>query len=292
MADGSRRWDAIRAAGATMFVGNPLLFAEILTECRSRGGLPSKLRFLLTGGGPLPPTLRKAWRDEFAMPLVERFGQSEIGGFFALGYPQVEPDDTKLLRVGPPTPDKEVRIVGSTGEPVAVGVPGEIVLRGGFMWGYWGKPDKTAEVLRDGWLHSGDIGVFDAQGFLTMRGRRNELLHVAGKDGSARCRGALCRQRGVNLAAVDFRMQAWHAGRLATHPGAWRGSPQAGHRRGTDVRRSGFIPRRTANADRKNLRPSCGARREPARRRDRPSGHRIAQKSRGGGLTARPPRPT
>jgi long-chain acyl-CoA synthetase len=218
-------WDAIRVAGATMFVGNPLLFGEFLAECRSRGGLPSKLRFLLSGGGPLPPTLRKAWRDEFTLPLVESFGQSEIGGFFALGYPQVEPDDAKLLRVGPMLPDKEVRIVNTTGEPAAVGVPGEIVLRGGFMRGYWGKPDKTAEALRDGWLHSGDIGVFDADGFLTMRGRRTELLHVAGKDWFPRdIEEALCRQLGVSLAALiglpDARLGMLPAAFVTTHPGA------------------------------------------------------------------------
>lgn len=221
----SSGWDAIKAVGATMFVGNPLLFGEFLNECRSRGGLPSKLRFMLTGGGPLPPTLRKAWRDEFVLPVVESFGQSEIGGFFALGFPELEPDDNRLLRIGPATPDKEVRIVDTAGEPVAIGVPGEIVLRGGFMWGYWGKPDKTAEALRDGWLHSGDIGVFDADGYLTMRGRRNELLRVAGKDWFPRdVEEALCRQQGVNLAALvglpEPKLGTLPIAFVTRHPGA------------------------------------------------------------------------
>jgi len=196
-------WDALSASGATVFVANPPLLAELLAECRDRGRLPGPLRFVLSGGGPVPPTLRKAWRDEFHVPLVESFGQSEIGGFFALGYPEVEPDDGKLLRVGPPLPDKEVRIMTSTGEFAGPGVVGEIVLRGGFMHSYWDKPDKTAQTIRNGWLHSGDLGVLDADGFLTMRGRRNELIQVAGKDWFPRdVEEALGRQPGVALAAL------------------------------------------------------------------------------------------
>jgi long-chain acyl-CoA synthetase len=221
----SSGWDAIKAANATLLVGNPLLFAEFLSECRLRGGPPSKLRFMLTGGGPLPPTLRKAWRDEFGIPVVESFGQSEIGGFFALGFPELEPDDNKLRRVGPPTPDKEVRIVSTIGEPVPPGVPGEIVLRGGFMWGYWNKPGETAEAVRDGWLHSGDIGVLDTDGYLTMRGRRNEMLRVSGKDWFPRdVEEALCRQQGVNLAALiglpDNKFGMLPTAFVTTHPGS------------------------------------------------------------------------
>ena len=91
----------------------------------------------------------------------------------------------------------------STGEFAGPGVVGEIVLRGGFMHSYWDKPDKTAQTIRNGWLHSGDLGVLDADGFLTMRGRRNELIQVAGKDWFPRdVEEALGRQPGVALAAL------------------------------------------------------------------------------------------
>ena len=56
------------------------------------------------------------------------------------------------------------------------------MLRGGFMAGYWNKPQKTAEALRDGWLCTGDIGVMDADGYITMLGRRSELLKVGGES--------------------------------------------------------------------------------------------------------------
>jgi long-chain acyl-CoA synthetase len=157
---------------------------------------------VLSGGGPVPPTLRKAWRDEFKVLRVESFGQSKICGFFALGYPRVEPDDNKLLRVSAMLPDKEVRIMTPTGEFAPFGAIGEIVLRRGFMSGYWNQPDETAQAIRGGWLHSGDIGVIDADGYLTMRGRRSELINVAGRDRFPRdIDEALCRVPSVALAA-------------------------------------------------------------------------------------------
>lgn len=196
-------WDALAATGATMFVGNPVVLTELLEESQARGRLPSPLRFGLSGGGPVPPTLKRAFRDVLKLPLVESYGQSELGGFFALGFPELEPDDDRLMRVGPPLPDKEVAILTSADEPAALGRVGEISLRGGFMAGYWGKPEKTAEATRGGWLRSGDLGSMDADGYVTMRGRRSELVTVDGVDWFPRdVEEALAAEPGVLLAAL------------------------------------------------------------------------------------------
>jgi acyl-CoA synthetase (AMP-forming)/AMP-acid ligase II len=196
-------WDALDGAQATAFVANPTLLAETLEESRSRGRLPGRLRFALTGGAPLPPTLKAAWRDEFGLPIVESYGQSELGGFVALGYPETAGPGESLVRIGPPPPDKEVRVVDLDDRPLPPGAVGEIVLRGGYMAGYWGKPDRTREVTRGGWLRTGDIGTMDADGFITMRGRRSELISVAGTTWYPRdIEEALCRQKGVRQAAL------------------------------------------------------------------------------------------
>src|SRR5262249_1073813 len=80
---------------------------------------------------------------------------------------------------------------------------GEVCLRGGFMAGYWGKPEKTAETLRGGWLHSGDAGVMDCNGDLTVRGRFAELITVAGRTWfPPHVPEALCAQPPVREAAV------------------------------------------------------------------------------------------
>ena len=77
------------------------------------------------------------------------------------------------------------------------------MLRGGFMAGYWGKPEKTAEATRGGWLRTGDLGVIDADGFITMRSRRAELIVVDGVSWYPRdVEEALCRQPGVRQAAL------------------------------------------------------------------------------------------
>lgn len=132
----------------------------------------------MSGGGPVPPVLKTAWFNELKLPLVESYGQSELGGFVALGYPALDPEEADTRRIGPALPDKEVRIRDLEDRIVPTGTVGEIVLRGGFMAGYWDKPAKTAEALRDGWLCTGDIGVMDADGYVTMLGRRSELIKV------------------------------------------------------------------------------------------------------------------
>jgi acyl-CoA synthetase (AMP-forming)/AMP-acid ligase II len=196
-------WDALDRTHASLLVANPTLLGQVLGESRTRGRLPGRLRAAVSGGGPVPPTLKRAWRDELQLPLIESFGQSELGGFMALGFPELVDDDALLTRVGPALPDKEVRIVDAARTPVAPGVIGEIELRGGFMQGYWGRPDKTAETIGTGWLRTGDLGMIDRDGFITMRGRRSELIETAGVLWFPRdVEEAFCQVPGVAQAAL------------------------------------------------------------------------------------------
>jgi len=175
----------------------------VLIESRTRGQIPGRLRAGLSGGGPVPPTLKRAWRDELKLPLIESFGQSELGGFMALGFPELVADDALLTRVGPALPDKEVRIVDTDRNPVAPGVIGELESRGGFMHGYWERPEKTAETIGTGWLRTGDLGLIDRDGFITMRGRRSELIETNGVLWFPRdVEEAFCRVPGVAQAAL------------------------------------------------------------------------------------------
>lgn len=172
---------ALKRRNATMLIANPPILTDYLEVCRRSGEPATTLRMGLSGGGPVAPQLKAAWARELSRPLVESFGQSELGGFMALGYPDLAAIDTTSRRIGPALPDKDVRIVSPTGMEMPVGEVGDISLTGGFMAGYWGKPDKTAEVVRDGWLLTGDIGRMDVDGAITMLGRRSELLTVADK---------------------------------------------------------------------------------------------------------------
>ncbi|MGH8741336.1 MAG: class I adenylate-forming enzyme family protein [Burkholderiales bacterium] len=176
----ARAWDDMERLGSTIVPTNAANLAELLEESRKRGRAPRALRLGVTGGGPTPPALKKAWRDELKVTLSESFGQSELGGFVGLG-PVDPPPDEKLLACGPSLPDREVRIVDPrTGRDVPVGQSGEIAIAGGHMLGYWGRPQKTAEVVRDGWLYTGDVGRMDADGYVYVRGRASERVTVSG----------------------------------------------------------------------------------------------------------------
>jgi acyl-coenzyme A synthetase/AMP-(fatty) acid ligase len=124
--------------------------------------------------------LKQAFRDTLGLPLCESYGQSELGGFVGLWAPDQPITDERLLSCGRPLPDKEVRVLDDDGAELPVGSIGELSLRGGFMAGYWNRPDKTAETLRGGWLHTGDVGFTDADGYVFMRGRLSERLTIAG----------------------------------------------------------------------------------------------------------------
>ena len=173
-------WEEMETRGVTYSVANPLLLADLLRISRQKGRKPGALRFVVSGGAPVPPDLKKAFQDELGAPLVESYGQSELGGFVALGYPRAE-SGARLLSIGRELPDREVIIADESNREVPRGQPGEMLIRGGVMIGYHNLPEKTAEALRDGWLHTGDMGVMDAEGFIRMIGRWSERIVSHGK---------------------------------------------------------------------------------------------------------------
>ena len=173
-------WDEMDQRGITYMVANPLLLTDLLMVSRQKGRKPSALRFVLSGGAPVPPDLKSAYQDELHAPLVESYGQSELGGYVAMGYPRAE-SGSRMLAIGPELPDREVRIADEQDREMPAGQPGEILIRGGVMVGYHKLPEKTAEVLRNGWLHTGDMGVMDAEGFIRLVGRWSERIISNGK---------------------------------------------------------------------------------------------------------------
>jgi acyl-CoA synthetase (AMP-forming)/AMP-acid ligase II len=195
-------FDALEKNNVSYFVSNATLLTDILEESRKRGRPPKDLRLGLSGGRPAPLALKRAWRDELKLPLVESYGQSELGGFVGLGLPDLLPDE-ELAPVGRPLPDKNVRIFNEKEEEVPPGELGEICLAGGFMAGYWNRPEQTARTLRNGFLHTGDAGTMSVDGLVTMRGRFSELIVVAGKTWFPRdLEELLAEQKGVRETAV------------------------------------------------------------------------------------------
>ena len=200
--DAEKAWDDMEERGVTLFPGKPLLFADLLTVCRKRGAKPSALRAAVSGGAPVPLELKRTFQKELGIFLVESYGQSELGGFVALGHPKEEPAD-RMAAIGPALPDKEVRILDEDNFEVPIGEPGEMCIRGGHMLGYWDMPEKTCEAIRDGWLHTGDMGRMDSEGYISMLGRGSERIVWKGKVIYPRpMEEALMRHGEVRYAAV------------------------------------------------------------------------------------------
>jgi long-chain acyl-CoA synthetase len=110
----------------------------------------------------------------------------------------------RMQSVGVPRTDVEVGVVDDTDRDLPAGEAGEVVVRGDVvMAGYWMQPDATAEAMRGGWLHTGDVGSFDADGYLTLRDRSKDLIISGGMNIYPReVEEALLRHPGVRAAAV------------------------------------------------------------------------------------------
>jgi long-chain acyl-CoA synthetase len=125
-----------------------------------------RVQELFSGAAPIAPDVLEFFAS-LDLPIKEIYGQSEDTGPTSCNLP----GKTKLGTVGPPIPGIEVKIAED----------GEILVRGPHVFvGYYKEPEATAESLKDGWLCSGDLGRFDTQGFLTITGRKKEIIITAG----------------------------------------------------------------------------------------------------------------
>lgn len=121
-----------------------------------------RIQWLMSGGAPLPPHVAEAYHAA-GLFLVQGYGLTETSPVMTVN----KKTDFRIPSVGKPIPGVEVKIASD----------GEILTRGpNVMRGYWKQPQATAAVLRDGWFHTGDLGRIDEDGFLTINGRKKELL--------------------------------------------------------------------------------------------------------------------
>ncbi len=138
----------------------------------------SALRVAVGGGAAVQTEVANRWREITGSPLVEGYGLTEASPVVCIN-PFHAP---KIGTVGLPLPSTDVTIRDDAGKALPVGEAGEVWVRGPqVMLGYWQRPDETAHVLTaDGWLKTGDIGAFDAEGFLTLLDRKKDMINVSG----------------------------------------------------------------------------------------------------------------
>ncbi|MFB7716947.1 acyl-CoA synthetase [Nocardia sp. NPDC056100] len=134
--------------------------------------------------------------------LANFYGQTELAPLATVLAP--EDQLTKPGSAGRPALNVETRVVDDDGVPVGVGVIGEIVHRSPqAMLGYWNDPEKTADAFRDGWFHSGDLGVLDADGYLSVVDRKKDMIKTGGENVASReVEEVLFQHPGISEAAV------------------------------------------------------------------------------------------
>jgi long-chain acyl-CoA synthetase len=125
-----------------------------------------RIRWAITGAAPISPDLIR-WYWALGIRMFEVYGQTENAGLATANYP----GELKIGTIGKPAPGTELKMSPE----------GEILLRGPFLFkGYLNKEQKTAEALQDGWLHTGDVGVLDEEGFVRITDRMKDIIITAG----------------------------------------------------------------------------------------------------------------
>ncbi|HET9018304.1 MAG TPA: long-chain fatty acid--CoA ligase [Acetobacteraceae bacterium] len=184
---GRKRMEGERLSVAERLL-DPVLERLVRRKVRARFG--GRLRAAMSGGARLEP---EVWRFYLGLgiELLQGYGQTEAG-------PVISANTTGATRVG---------TVGRVlhGVDLRIAGDGEICVRGDLvMDGYWGRPQETAAVIRDGWLHTGDIGTLDADGFLTITDRKRDMIVLSGGENvsPARIEGMLAAQPAIAQAMV------------------------------------------------------------------------------------------
>ncbi|HOD32580.1 MAG TPA: AMP-binding protein [Holophaga sp.] len=148
--------------------------------------LTRDLRAAFAGGMATHPEVRERWERFTGCTVIEGYGLSEASPLVTFNAHAVE--EGRIVRtmaqvggVGLPLPGTDVKLVDDHGAPVPTGGHGEILVKGPqVMQGYWNQPEETDRTLRDGWLHTGDIGRFDADGYLEITDRKKDMILVSG----------------------------------------------------------------------------------------------------------------
>jgi len=168
--------DGMIKTGCTGISGVSTTYAIMLNQSNLKSYAFPALRYLTHAGGPMPSELLTRLRSVFAdQRIFLMYGQTEASA--RLTYLPPDLLDVKKGSAGRAIPGVTLKIVKEGGETARLGEVGEVWACGdNIMQGYWQDPELTAGVLQDGWLHTGDLGRLDEDGFLTIEGRNNEMI--------------------------------------------------------------------------------------------------------------------
>jgi acyl-CoA synthetase (AMP-forming)/AMP-acid ligase II len=176
--------EALEREKATSMVLVPTMIRMLLDSPVVEKFDPSNLRLIVYGGESIPPAVLKRAVDKFQCGFHQQYGMTETGGQSVLRCADHITDDQEVLAsAGKDAVSFEVLVVDDNDKVLPEGEPGEVVCRGpAVMTEYWRRPDATIETLRNGWMHTGDIGLRDKNGYLHIIDRRKDMILSGGEN--------------------------------------------------------------------------------------------------------------
>jgi long-chain acyl-CoA synthetase len=158
----------------THFYGVPTMYGALLHHSGRGEYDTSALRTCITGGASMPVEVLRGFEQAFDCIVLEGYGLSETSPVASSNHPGME---RKPGSIGTPLEEVEMRVVDEDDNEVAQGEVGEIAIRGhNVMKGYWQRPDATAEAMRGGWFHSGDMARVDEEGYFFIVDRKKDMI--------------------------------------------------------------------------------------------------------------------
>ncbi|MFC6704816.1 long-chain-fatty-acid--CoA ligase [Flexivirga alba] len=159
---------------ATVFQGVPTMYNAMLTAVGDQDVDVSSLRTCCSGGAALPGEVMRKFEERFGAKILEGYGLSETSPVASFNLPD---KPRKVGSIGVPLAGVEMRLAQSDGSDTPAGEIGEIAIKGDLiMKGYWGRPDATAEAVRDGWFYSGDLAKMDEDGYFFIVDRSKDMI--------------------------------------------------------------------------------------------------------------------
>jgi long-chain acyl-CoA synthetase len=172
--DPAKALEIIQRDRVNVFEGVPTMYGAMLHLDNAEEYDTSTLRVCASGGSAMPVELMRAFEEKFNCKVLEGYGLSETSPVASFNHPDME---RKPGSVGTPVDGVQMKVVDDEDHEVPQGEVGEIVIKGhNVMKGYWNKPKETAEAIRDGWFHTGDVGRIDDDGYFFIVDRTKDMI--------------------------------------------------------------------------------------------------------------------
>ncbi len=172
--DPAKALEIIERDAVTIFEGVPTMYAAMLHLPEARSAQAATLRVCVSGGASLPVEILRGFEEKFGCVILEGYGLSETSPVASFNHPDRV---RKPGSIGTPIEGVQMRLIDDEGNTAPDGEIGEIAIRGhNVMKGYWGKPEATAEAIRDGWFRTGDMARVDEDGYYYIVDRKKDLI--------------------------------------------------------------------------------------------------------------------